>query len=115
MKTYKEKLLDPRWQKKRLKVLDRDEFRCQLCWNNKETLHIHHKYYERGKSPWQYPIKALITICKICHEKISHKKTYGTEEKNNKPKKFSDEKTEEAQARFFKSIRKTLDNAKPGE
>ena len=41
-KTYSQKLRDPKWQKKRLEVLQRDEFCCQLC-NDKETeLHIHH-------------------------------------------------------------------------
>ena len=28
---YSEKLKDPRWQKKRLEILERDNFRCQYC------------------------------------------------------------------------------------
>lgn len=73
-KRYKELLQDPRWQKKRLKVFKRDEFRCQLCWSDKNTLHAHHKYYKKGLAPWQYPMKALITICVKCHDIIKPRK-----------------------------------------
>lgn len=67
MKTYSEKLRDPRWQKKRLEILQRDEFCCQLC-NDKETeLHVHHFYYEKGKNPWEYYNDGLVTYCKNCH------------------------------------------------
>lgn len=31
------------------------------------TLHVHHKYYEPGKKPWEYPDEALITLCESCH------------------------------------------------
>jgi 5-methylcytosine-specific restriction endonuclease McrA len=77
-KTYLEKLKDPRWQKMRLKVLERDEFRCQLCWNDKLTLHVHHKYYVNGKQPFDYPLKALLTLCEKCHS-IIHPKNESVE------------------------------------
>jgi len=67
-KTYAEKLRDPRWQKKRLQILERDEWTCQDCKDTESTLHVHHFYYERGKNPWEYPDKHLITLCKPCHE-----------------------------------------------
>ena len=44
-KSYYEKLLDPRWQKKRLEILNRDEFKCRSCGDDKSTLHVHHGYY----------------------------------------------------------------------
>ena len=49
--TYKEKLLDPRWQKKRLEILNRDNFTCQCCGDDKKTLNIHHKYYNSNLYP----------------------------------------------------------------
>lgn len=63
--TYAEKLQDPRWQKKRLEILERDKFKCQLCLDTNTTLHIHHKKY--NGSPWESPNEDLITYCKHCH------------------------------------------------
>lgn len=63
--TYSEKLLDPRWQKKRLKVLDRDDFTCCLCQDKSTTLHVHHDKY-KGE-PWDAPLEVLKTLCAHCH------------------------------------------------
>jgi hypothetical protein len=68
---YAEKLRDPRWQKKRLEVFERDEWTCQDCTAINQPLHIHHKYYEYGKDPWDYPLDALVTLCDSCHKTIS--------------------------------------------
>lgn len=65
---YSKKLLDPRWQKKRLEVLSRDNWTCQVCGNKKQTLHVHHKYYENGLEPWEYELDTLSTLCSVCHE-----------------------------------------------
>lgn len=65
---YSELLQDPRWQKKRVEVLLRDEFRCQHCGSKEETLHVHHLRYEKGKMPWEYDNGELITLCHRCHE-----------------------------------------------
>jgi len=67
-RSYSELLKDPRWQKKRLKIMERDEFTCQSCFDSENTLNIHHKYYIHGKAPWEYPDELLITLCKECHE-----------------------------------------------
>ena len=67
MKKYSEKLRDPRWQKKRLEVLERDEWMCQCCYDSESTLHVHHKYYEKGNEPWEYPADSLLTLCDDCH------------------------------------------------
>lgn len=64
--TYQEKLKDPRWQKKRLQILDRDEWCCQKCYDTESTLQIHHRYYKKC-DPWEYPNEALITLCGDCH------------------------------------------------
>ena len=65
--TYKEKLLDPRWQKKRLGVLERDGWECQSCGDTETTLHIHHKKYN-GCDPWDIEDCYLTTLCKECHD-----------------------------------------------
>lgn len=66
-KTYREKLLDPRWQKRRLHILERDGWECVLCGVDNLTLHVHHKRYIRGKQPWDAPDDALVTLCERCH------------------------------------------------
>ena len=65
---YRNKLKDPRWQKMRLKVFERDKFRCQFCSDEKSTLLVHHLYYSRDCDPWDYPLEALTTLCEGCHE-----------------------------------------------
>lgn len=70
---YYEKLKDPRWQKKRLQILERDNFTCQFCDDKESTLHIHHKYYEEIE-PWEHDNSALITLCEDCHKKESANK-----------------------------------------
>ena len=64
--TYSEKLRDPRWQKKRLKILERDEWMCQSCYDSQSTLHIHHRYYSSG-DPWDCSDESLVTMCESCH------------------------------------------------
>lgn len=66
-KSYSEKLKDPRWQKKRLFILERDEWVCQCCYNDEITLHVHHMKY-MGENPWECDDKFLITLCEHCHE-----------------------------------------------
>ena len=65
---YAEKLKDPRWQKKRLKILERDEFTCTQCGDKKRTLHVHHLFYLKDQNPWEYDDKSLLTICDRCHD-----------------------------------------------
>lgn len=66
-KTYSEKLKDPRWQKKRLEILNRDEWSCQSCLDPTSTLHVHHRRYLPGKEPWDIPDELLVTLCEHCH------------------------------------------------
>lgn len=70
MSNYSEKLKDPRWQKKRLEILDRDDFTCQECGDKKTTLNIHHLKY--SKNPWDVDNSFLITLCEGCHEIIKN-------------------------------------------
>lgn len=66
--TYQELLQDPRWQKKRLLIFERDGWRCQCCESTDRTLHAHHKRYIHGNLPWEYDDKDLVTLCEFCHE-----------------------------------------------
>lgn len=67
-KHYIEKLKDPRWQKLRLKIFERDEFCCQRCSDGESTLVAHHLNYLPNTEPWDYPIENFITLCESCHE-----------------------------------------------
>ena len=71
--SYSELLKDPRWQKKRLLIMQRDKWTCQDCGWKESTLHVHHKYYIPDKKPWEYPNKALITLCEGCHKWLKEK------------------------------------------
>ena len=62
---YSDKLKDPRWQKKRLKVFERDNWKCTECENTDKTLHVHHKKYD--KKPWKTKLEYLVTLCEECH------------------------------------------------
>ena len=65
---YSDKLKDPRWQKKRLEILNRDDFTCQCCSNTKRELHVHHRKYKKNTNPWGYNNFDLTTLCTDCHE-----------------------------------------------
>jgi hypothetical protein len=66
--TYSEKLRDPRWQKLRLSVLERDSFKCTLCGDKETELHVHHEEY--SGDPWEADFEKLKTLCKHCHRLI---------------------------------------------
>ncbi len=68
MKTYAEKLKDPRWQKRRLELFDKADWTCKECHTKTETLHAHHGYYERGLEPWEYPDEVMHVVCEGCHK-----------------------------------------------
>lgn len=71
-KSYSEKLLDQRWQKKRLELLEAAKWKCcsRFCQNQTEnpSLHVHHKLYLRGRDPWEYDDWAYMVLCDECHE-----------------------------------------------
>ena len=67
MSKYSELLRDPKWQKKRLKILERDKFQCRACEATEETLHVHHIIYDYKLKPWEYLDCDLITLCEYCH------------------------------------------------
>lgn len=66
--TYSTKLQNPKWQRKRLEVLNRDGFACKLCSDTETQLDVHHLKYT-GK-PWDALLDDLITLCRHCHEAV---------------------------------------------
>lgn len=68
-KNYGEKLRDPRWQKKRLEVFERDNWTCQACGDFEEELQVHHMKY-KGE-PWEVALEDLETLCWSCHQNVS--------------------------------------------
>ena len=65
---YGEKLKDPRWQKLRLQVFERDEWACRWCYAKKQTLAVHHLWYETEAEPWEATPESLLTVCESCHQ-----------------------------------------------
>lgn len=63
---YSDKLKNPRWQRKRLEILERDEYECQRCHSD-STLQVHHLQYHKNHDPWDYENDDLITLCDSCH------------------------------------------------
>ena len=66
---YLDKLRDPRWQRRRLEIFERDQWMCGVCTDNASQLHVHHKRYHR--EPWDAPSEDLITLCEHCHSNIT--------------------------------------------
>jgi len=66
--TYADKLKDPRWQKRRLAIMERDGWQCANCHEAKMTLAVHHRIYYEGRDPWEYDDGLLVTLCERCHD-----------------------------------------------
>lgn len=73
---YSEKLKSPKWQKKRLKILERDNWTCQYCGATEDQLQVHHDKYNPNGNPWDIDDKELTTLCFRCHEVVSTLSVY---------------------------------------
>lgn len=76
--TYSQKLRDPRWQKKRLQILERDGWACCACGDTESNLQVHHVYYVK-QDPWDYPDNAYQTLCESCHQERQEIVDFGIE------------------------------------
>lgn len=63
--TYSEKLKDPRWQRRRLEVMQAADFRCEWCGDASSPLHVHHLKYTG--EPWDAPAEDLECLCESHH------------------------------------------------
>jgi hypothetical protein len=78
IESYSEKLKSPKWQKRRLEILSRDNFKCRSCGMDEKTLHVHHLRYEKGVEPWDTNNDDLITLCEDCHEALHYIQNHPT-------------------------------------
>lgn len=73
---YSEQVKSPLWQKKRLEVLNLRGFKCEICGNEKDQLHVHHRFYIKGRKIHEYDNDVLQVLCEKCHE-IEHEMRKG--------------------------------------
>ena len=74
--SYAEDLQTVEWQKKRLSILTRDKWTCQLCKDLGDAqLHVHHFFYIDGRRAWEYDDADLTTYCKYCHALVEINKS----------------------------------------
>lgn len=64
---YADDLRHPKWQRKRLEVMQAADWRCSSCSSEDRTLHVHHRRYVKGRKPWEYDNTDLISLCEECH------------------------------------------------
>src|SRR5262249_13317548 len=67
-RSYSDKLRDPRWQRRRLEIMARDNWTCQRCGTATDMLQVHHRFYLSGREPWDYADAVLVTLCESCHK-----------------------------------------------
>lgn len=58
----------PKWQEKRLRIMQAASFMCDHCQDDEATLNVHHTYYTSGAEPWDYPDWSLRCLCEKCHK-----------------------------------------------
>ena len=63
---YNDQIKSGKWQKKRLEIMQRDDFQC-LCCQSENQLTVHHLYYLPGLKVWEYDNDSLVTVCEKCH------------------------------------------------
>jgi hypothetical protein len=69
---YKKLLLTEEWYLFSKEIKKRDKWKCVECESDK-NLQAHHIIYRKGFKPWESPMDEVITLCKICHEKVHEK------------------------------------------
>lgn len=63
----------PEWQRKRLEVMEAARFECENCGEKERTLNVHHKFYVKGRKPWEYDDEDLTCLCEPCHKEQTAK------------------------------------------
>lgn len=66
--SYREQLLHPNWQRRRLERLSLSQWKCDACTSAEVTLHVHHKRYVKGRMAWEYDDDELSVLCDPCHQ-----------------------------------------------
>lgn len=55
------------WLRKRDEILNRDNYKCQICGKNSD-LQVHHICYFPDRHVWDYDNELLQTVCREHHE-----------------------------------------------
>lgn len=71
LSAYAKLLRDPRWQRKKAIICERDDWKCRGCGETEKNLQVHHKSYIRGLKPWEYEDRFLVTLCEDCHQRAT--------------------------------------------
>lgn len=66
---YRDLLKCDSWKEKAKEIKEWDRGVCQLCGDS-SNLQVHHLCYDEKRWPWDYPKRALVTLCEKCHKKI---------------------------------------------
>lgn len=72
---YSDQIKSPKWQKKRLEILELRGFKCEICSDEENQLHVHHRFYIKGRKAWEYDNDVFQVLCHKCHEKEHSKVT----------------------------------------
>ena len=72
---YADKLKSPLWQKKRLEIFNLHNFKCEKCGEETKELHVHHRFYLKGREPREYDNDVFQVLCRNCHKKEHDEKT----------------------------------------
>lgn len=67
---YNQYIGSDKWKRKRIIVMERDNYMCQGCLKNRAD-HVHHLTYDRFGNELLFD---LVALCWICHD-IAHGKT----------------------------------------
>jgi hypothetical protein len=70
---YSDQIKSPKWQKKRLEILGLRGFKCEICGDEENQLHVHHRFYIKNRKAWEYDNDVFQVLCQKCHEKIHEK------------------------------------------
>jgi 5-methylcytosine-specific restriction endonuclease McrA len=74
LRTWKVQREDPRWQKKKAEICERDNWTCKMCGDTDSQLSVHHSFYMPRRAIWDYPNKSLHCLCWSCHQKAQSTK-----------------------------------------
>lgn len=66
---YERYLETDKWKQIARNACARAKYKCQLCGEKNQTLHVHHNTYEHRYREAEYP-EDLIVLCKDCHTNL---------------------------------------------
>lgn len=71
---YTEQIKSPNWQRKRNEILNLRGYKCEQCGDTQTQLHVHHRFYIKGRMIHEYDNDVLQVLCEKCHSEVHNKK-----------------------------------------